>query len=98
MSETHASSIKSYVMVIASLAVLTGLTVLLSYLHLPHNVAIPLAMLIAATKVTLIASVFMHLKGENKAIYWLVFAGVFFVAVLVLALIPDIGVLGPWNK
>lgn len=93
--EPKTASVRLYAIVFGALALLTGLTVLLSYLHLPHRVAIPLAALIAFTKCTLIASVFMHLKWEGKAIRALLFTGLFFVAVLVLAILPDIGIVRP---
>jgi caa(3)-type oxidase subunit IV len=66
--------------------------VTLSYLGLPHHVAIALAGLIALTKCALIAAFFMHLKFERKAIAAAFFVAFFFVLVLLLAVIPDIGI------
>lgn len=84
-------SVKAYLMVFIGLAVLTAATVSLSYLGLPHHTAIACAALIALAKCTLIAAFFMHLRFENKGIYLLIFTGLFFVAALILSLIPDIG-------
>ena len=92
MSEQHSSSIKPYLLVLTALAVLTATTVGLSYAKLPHGKAILIACLIAITKCTLIASVFMHLRSERKAIWAILLVALFFVAVLVLAIIPDIGI------
>lgn len=86
------TSTKTYLLVFAGLAVLTAATVALSYLGLSHGVGIALAALIALAKCSLIAAFFMHLKFENKGIWALVFTALFFVAVLILAIIPDIGV------
>lgn len=93
--DNQKSPVPLYAAVFGGLAILTGVTVFLSYLHLSHRVAIPLAVLIALTKCTLIASVFMHLKWEGKTIRALLFTGLFLVAVLVLAVLPDIGVARP---
>jgi cytochrome c oxidase subunit IV len=84
------SSVKIYLTVFAGLALLTGLTVLLSYMSLPHHVAIVLAVLIAVTKCTLIMAFFMHLRFEPKTILALFFTALFFVVFLALFLLPDI--------
>lgn len=92
MSTEHSTSVKPYLIVVTALAILTGVTVALSYAGLPHGKAILLAALIALTKCTLIAAVFMHLRFESKGIWMILFTALFFVAVLVLSLIPDIGI------
>jgi cytochrome c oxidase subunit 4 len=92
VNTTHAS-VKTYLLVFLALAVLTGGTVLLSYAGFSHNTAVVLAILIATTKCTLIGAFFMHLKWESKGIYALLFTALFFVAVLILAVIPDIGII-----
>jgi caa(3)-type oxidase subunit IV len=43
-----------------------------------------LGLLIAMTKATLVAAIFMHLNHEKKAIYWIFGAGGVFVAALYL--------------
>jgi caa(3)-type oxidase subunit IV len=85
------STVKTYLLVFAGLAALTGVTVTLSYLGLPHRLALTLAALIALAKCTLIASFFMHLRFERKAIHALLFTALALVALLVLAVLPDIG-------
>ena len=90
-NEQH-TSVKGYLLVFGALAVLTGATVLLSYAGLPHKSAILIAGLIALTKCSLIAAFFMHLKSEGKGIYALFFGALFFVAVLILAILPDLGI------
>src|SRR5437773_911555 len=86
------TSIKGYLLVFLALAILTGTTVFLSYAGLPRRVAISVAVLIALTKCSLIAAFFMHLKFEKKGIYAIFFTALFFVMVLVLAILPDIGI------
>ena len=63
--------IKVYVMVFVALAVLTVVTVGISYLQLPTAWAISVAMLVAVVKVGLVAGFFMHLVSEEKVILWL---------------------------
>ena len=57
--------------VFGSLLVLTGFTVGAYFLHLPHKLAITLALLIATVKGTLVAAWFMHLVSERKMIHWM---------------------------
>lgn len=90
-NESHVS-VKTYLLVFLALAILTGTTVVLSYAGLPHKTAIGIAGLIALTKCTLIGAFFMHLKWESKGIYAIFFTALFFVAVLIFAVLPDIGI------
>ncbi len=75
MNEAEAARVKEhlrvYVMVFVALAVLTVVTVAISYLHLPTAWAITLAMVVATVKAGLVASYFMHLISEQKVILWL---------------------------
>jgi cytochrome c oxidase subunit 4 len=95
MSETNHKehSVKSYLAVFGALLVLTGLTFFLSTLHLPHTKAIILAGLIALTKCSLIAAFFMHLKFDSRTLTAVIVTALFFVGVLIFALIPDIGII-----
>ena len=88
---TGHSSIKTYLAVFGALAVLTGLTVVLSYVGLSAGQAVSLAILIASAKCLLIATFFMHLRTERKVIHYTVYAALFLVIVLIGSLIPDIG-------
>jgi len=92
-TETSHVSVKAYLLVFGGLAMLTGLTVALSYAGFPRRIAICLAGLIALTKCSLIAAFFMHLKLEKKAIYAILITALFLVGALVSALVPDIGII-----
>ncbi len=87
------SSVKSYLLVFLGLAVLTGLTVSISYMHLAHRVAVTLAFVISLAKCALIAAFFMHLKSERIGVSAFLFVGLIFVAVLIAAIVPDIGLI-----
>ena len=77
---------KTYVMVFAALAVLTVITVAISYLDLGTGAAVTLAMFVASIKGSLVALYFMHLIDERRTIYAvLALTAVFFV---VLMLVP----------
>jgi len=77
--------------VFGSLLVLTGFTVGAYFLHLPHKLAITLALLIATVKGTLVAAWFMHLVSERKMIFWML--GLTAVLFFPLLLLPTLTVL-----
>ena len=93
MSESHAADpqairkqVRGYLMVFGALAVLTVVTVLVSYLDVSVGAAVTIALLIATVKGSLVALFFMHLSHEKKAIYWvLMLTALFF---LFLIFIP----------
>ena len=77
--------VKIYMIVFAALAVLTVVTVAVSYLHVSVLMAIVIALFIATIKGTLVACYFMHLISEKKLIYvTLAFTVFFFVGLLLL--------------
>ena len=77
--------IKIYMMVFASLAVLTIVTVAASYLELSSGESIFLALIIASVKGSLVACFFMHLISEKAFITWVLMltAGFFFILMFV---------------
>jgi caa(3)-type oxidase subunit IV len=62
-------SIATYYKIGAALLVFTGITVAASYFNLAIPAAITLAMIIAATKGSMVVAVFMHLSHERRWIY-----------------------------
>ena len=95
MSEPHKPDIKLYLMIFGALLVLTVVTVLVSYWHLPIHAAVAVGMAIATLKASLVAAFFMHLKGERKLIYGLLGVTVFFMIVLFAVPIKDFQDLAP---
>jgi cytochrome c oxidase subunit 4 len=81
-NEQHAPNVKAYLMVFGALLVLTVVTVLVSYWHLPIHLAVAVAVLIATVKASLVAAFFMHLKGERALIYGVLAMTAFFTLVL----------------
>lgn len=69
--------VRTYLQVFGALLALTVITVAVSYLHLPHTLAVILALAIAAFKAGLVAAFFMHLKGEKAFIFWSLYVTLF---------------------
>ena len=79
-------SVKIYIGVFASLAVLTVVTVAASYLDLGSGEAFFLAMIIASVKGTLVAGYFMHLFTEKTTILAVLGLTFFFLITLMFLL------------
>ncbi len=82
--------IKTYIAVFVALMFLTVVTVGISYLHLSTIPAITVALVVASIKGTLVASYFMHLINEKKAIlYTLAITAFLFLFLLVVPFATD---------
>jgi caa(3)-type oxidase subunit IV len=68
--QDHAPNIKLYMIIFGSLLVLTVVTVLISYWHLPPAAAIAVGLAVAGLKAGLVIRYFMHLKGEHALIFY----------------------------
>ena len=85
MSDSHdiKSHLGKYWMIGAALLVFTGITVAANQLHLEVPLAITVALVIAITKGSMVAAVFMHLSSEKKWIYGsLILTVVFFIVLM----------------
>ena len=76
MSDLHSAEeinkhVRGYMIVFGSLAALTIVTVAVSYLDLSIWPALILALVIATFKGGLVARYFMHLKDEQKIIFYI---------------------------
>ena len=79
--------VRGFILVGASLLVLTGLTVAVAFLEMPVTLAVIVALVIALVKGSLVACVFMHLIAERKMIYGVLAVTIaFFLALLFLPL------------
>ena len=77
--------VRVYVMVFAALAVLTVVTVAVSYFEMPIIWALIVALIIAFVKGGLVAAYFMHLISEKKVIAWvLIVTAVFLICMFIL--------------
>jgi caa(3)-type oxidase subunit IV len=67
--EAIKKSVRTYFLVGAALFAGTVITVLVNRVHLAIPLAITVALIIAVTKGSMVAAVFMHLSHEKKWIY-----------------------------
>jgi caa(3)-type oxidase subunit IV len=74
--------IRKYLMIGAALFAFTVITVAVNRVHLAIPLAITVALIIAATKGSMVASVFMHLSDEKRWIYGALLLTVVFFVVL----------------
>ena len=70
--------VRVYVMVFGALAVLTVVTVAVSWLDMPMLPALSVALFIALVKGSLVALYFMHLVSEKQVIMWVLAVTVVF--------------------
>ena len=101
ITESEAQAVREhvrvYVMVFVALAVLTVVTVGLSYLDLTTGYAIGIAMVVATVKASLVALYFMHLITEQKVILWLLaLCAAFIVFLIFLPLGTETGIGPVW--
>ncbi len=101
MTQSEAALVKEhvrvYVMVFVALAVLTVVTVAISYIQLPTALAISVALVVATVKASLVAGYFMHLLTEQKVIiYLLVLCAAFFAFLMVLPTGTETGIEPLW--
>ena len=69
-AEDIRAHVRTYIIVFATLLVLTLITVAISYLDLSVGPAVILALVVASVKGSLVAIFFMHLKGEVRSVVW----------------------------
>ena len=77
-------SVAAYWKIGAALFVFTAITVAVNQVHLAVPLAITVALIIAVTKGSMVASVFMHLSHERQWIYGALLLTIAFFAVLML--------------
>lgn len=87
--EAIRKEMRKYLLVLGALAILTAITVAISYVHLPTPQAIALALVVATIKGSLVAAFFMHLISERKLIFAVLLFTVFFFGMLLW---------GPWHQ
>jgi cytochrome c oxidase subunit 4 len=81
----------NYYGIFIALVILTIVTVLVAFHRFQSEfINLALAMLVATTKATLVASFFMHLKFEGKLVRMIFIIPLFLCVLMIVALIPDI--------
>ncbi len=88
--------VRVYILVFAALAVLTVVTVGVSYLKIESVAAtVLIALFIASIKGGLVAGYFMHLVSEKQIVFWvLALTVVFFAALMLLPSVTEFSGVG----
>ncbi len=86
--ERNGSDTRTYFAVWGALAVLTGITVLASYVHL-GMMNVVAALVIASIKASLVALYFMHLKHEGRLVWGFALAPIFFLVLIIAGTLTD---------
>ena len=94
----HDAELKLYFRIFFALLVLTGVTVGISLIDMNPTLGLIAALVVAATKGTLVVMYFMHLKMETKNIYVIAGVPLVLALILLLALWPDIAVGEFWAR
>lgn len=71
-----------YVKILVTLLVLTVITVAAAQVHLPHALAVIVALSIASVKAVLVGMYFMHMKYDDKLYAAIMGSAVFFLILL----------------
>lgn len=86
--EPHLIPYSTYVIIWLALCMLTMVTVLVSLVDMRH-MTIPVALLVACAKSTLVLLWFMHVKFENRVLWWFIIAGVGTYVIFVILTFAD---------
>jgi cytochrome c oxidase subunit 4 len=75
------ATLRAYFMVFGALMVFTGLTVAAAFVDMgPMNNVVALS--IAVAKAAMVMAIFMHVRGSSNLIYFCIFGGLFFLALM----------------
>jgi cytochrome c oxidase subunit 4 len=84
----HIVPYKTYLLILAVLLVLTGISVAVTQINL-GTLTVTIALLIAAVKSTLVLAIFMHLKFDNKMYAFMAIGVVLLIGVLIFITFLD---------
>jgi len=84
----HIVPYKTYILVLAGLLVLTGISVSVTQINL-GTLTVTIALLIAALKSSLVLSIFMHLKFDNKMYSFMAIGVVLLIGVMIFITFLD---------
>jgi cytochrome c oxidase subunit 4 len=96
-SHHHVSPKALYVAVFSALLVLTAVTYLVSYANL-GPASLPVAMLVASMKASLVIAFFMHLKYEDRTFAFMFATALLFVSIFFTFILYDLGASGELNE
>ena len=88
MQHEHVDSIKTYTLVLLALLCLTVLTTLVAFVDL-GNFSVVVALVIAVTKMLLVALFFMHLRYSTLLTRLVILGGLMWLGILLLLTLCD---------
>lgn len=88
MQHEHIDSVRTYVLVLLGLLTLTVLTTLVAFVDL-GNFSVVVALVIAVTKMLLVALFFMHLRYSTVLTRLVILGGLMWLAILLLLTLCD---------
>ena len=87
----HGPPVHTYYLIFGCLAVLTVVTVAVSRIHMPVAAAVTVALLVAISKASLVATFFMHLKYDARVLRLMCLVPTILTLMVLIALMPDVG-------
>ena len=84
---------RTYIIIAALLAVITGAEVWIFYIEALRSVLIPMFILMSVVKFILVAMFYMHLKSDHRLFSWFFIGGLILATSVILALMALFGVL-----
>lgn len=78
----HAPTPKTYLAVFAFLIIMTGVTTGVAYIDMPWNLNAIVALIIAVSKATAVALIFMHVWVSSRLTKLTLIAGLFFLGIM----------------
>jgi len=87
-SHEHIDSTKTYTLVLLALLALTVLTTLVAFVDL-GNFSVVVALVIAVTKMLLVALFFMHVRYSTRLTRLVIVGGLMWLAILLLLTLSD---------
>ncbi len=87
----HGPAVNTYYLIFGCLAVLTVVTVAVSRISMPPAAAVAVALLVAISKASLVATFFMHLKYDSRVLRLMCVVPTILTVMVLIALMPDVG-------
>ncbi len=84
----HIDSVKTYALILITLLILTVLTTLVAFVDL-GNFSVVVALVIAVTKMLLVALFFMHVRYSTRLTQLVIVGGLMWLAILLLLTLSD---------
>jgi caa(3)-type oxidase subunit IV len=92
-AEEIAHEERRYLQIFLILGILTAFEIAVIYAPIPHFAIVTCLILLAASKASLVALYYMHLKQERNTLTWIALTPAILCVFLLLMLTPDLGAL-----